>query len=132
MNLRQSEYAELDLNARWLDAERAKNAYEFALRFSSTKRYGLNEKTVLGVEHIDIASYPVARAWLEDRLSAEGTVQIVYGDDDVCVLPAVEFLAHWPDIFVPARDDAIILHNLAPDVLFYCHEEELEFGHRDA
>jgi hypothetical protein len=46
--------------------------------------------------------------------------------------PGREFLAKWQDIFVPARDDAIVLHNLGAGVLFYCHEEELEYGHRKA
>lgn len=132
MNLRQSEYSENRLSAHWLDKARAKNAYDYALQFSAKTHYGLSSTTVSQIEHLDIESYSVADAWLKDRISAEGTVQIVYGDDDVCVLPANEFLAKWQDIFVPARDDAVVLHNLSPDVLFYCHEEELEYGQRKA
>ena len=130
MTFRQSEYLENKLSARWLDASRAKHAYDYALQFSAKHRYGLNEATVAGIEHIDMTSYAVADAWLKDRVSAEGTVQVVYGDDEVCILPAAEFIAKWQDIFLPARDDAIVLHNAGPGVLFYCHEEELEFGLR--
>ena len=108
MNLRQSEYLENEISARWLDPERAKNAYSYALRFSAKDRYGLSEATVEGIEHINIESYTVADAWLKDRLPMEGSVQVVYGDDEVCVVPAAEFLAKWQDIFVPARDDKIV------------------------
>lgn len=132
MKLRESEYIESNVQARWLDAEHAKNAYDFALRFSDRSRYGLCGVTVDDIEHLDIASYSVAEAWLKDRLPVEGTVQIVYGDDEVCVVSAEEFVANWKDIFVPARDDAVILHNLSDAILFYCHEEELEFGYRKA
>ncbi|MDR7335515.1 hypothetical protein [Roseateles asaccharophilus] len=132
MNLRKSEYLENELSARWLDPDRAKNAYSYALQFSSKDRYGLSEATVGAIEHVNIESYSVADAWLKDRLPAEGTVQVVYGDDEVCVIFASDFLAKWQSIFVPARDDAIVLHNLGKGVLFYCHEEELEFGHRKA
>lgn len=132
MNLRESEYLENELSARWLDPEHAKNAYSYALQFSSKDRYGLSEATVGAIEHVNIESYSVADAWLKDRLPAEGTVQVVYGDDEVCVVAARDFLAKWQSIFVPARDDAIVLHNLGKSVLFYCHEEELEFGHRKA
>lgn len=132
MKLRESEYIDSDVQARWLDAEHAKNAYDFALRFSDKGCYGLCSVTVDDIEHLDIASYSVADAWLKDRLPVEGTVQIVYGDDEVCVLSAEAFVANWKEIFVPARDDAVILHNLSAAVLFYCHEEELEFGYRKA
>lgn len=132
MNLRQSEYSENGLSARWLDPVRAKNAYDYALQFSAKTHYGLNSATVDQLERLEVESYSVADAWLKGRLPADRTVQIVYGDDDVCVLPAIEFLAKWQDIFVPARDDAVVLHNLGSGVLFYCHEEELEYGQRKA
>jgi len=132
MNFRESEYLENGLAARWLDLVRAKSAYDYALQFGATRHYGLCKATVDRIEHLDIESYTVADAWLKDRMPADGTVQVVYGDDEVCVIPAAEFLAKWQDIFVPARDDAIVLHNLGTGVLFYCHEEELEYGHRKA
>lgn len=132
MKLRESEYLENGLAARWLDTAHARNAYIYALQFSSRSHYGLCESTVDQIEHLNIESYTVADAWLKHRLSPEGTVQVVYGDDEVCVIPAAEFLAKWQDIFVPARDDAIVLHNLGGGVLFYCHEEEFEYGKRKA
>lgn len=126
----QDEYKALGLNARWLTEERAKNAYAHALQFSDTNRYGLNEQTTHKIERHIIESRSVAEAWLKSRLRAQGTLQIIYGPDHVCVIDAAVFLRHWQDIFVPARDDAIILHNIDKTVFFYCHEEELEVGTR--
>jgi len=94
MNYRKSEIDKLKLDTRWLDQVKAKNAYEFALRYSSNKRYGLNEDSVSEVESLIIDSDPLAKQWL--------------------------------------NDDAVILHNLNKQIVFYCHENELEIGHRNA
>lgn len=130
MNYRIKDYNSLGIEVRWLDEVRSKNAYEYALKFNSNTRYGLNDDTVANIEHLDIESYSVAKSWLSDRLSKNGTLQIVYGHAEVCVIEAETFLARWADIFMPCRDDAIILHNNDETVLFYCHEEELEIGKR--
>lgn len=132
MHLRESEYVEMGLAARWLDAARAKNAYNYALQFSAKTHYGLCEATVDHIEHLDIDSYTAADAWLKARLASDGTVQVIYGDDEVCVMSAQDFLMKWQEIFVPGRDDAVVLHNLSLDALFYCHEKELEYGQRKA
>ena len=132
MNYRDQEYKNLGLEVRWLDNEHAKNAYEFALKFSDTNRYGLNQDSVNNIEQHIIESYSVADQWLKSRLCNEGTLQVVYGPDEVCVINSDEFLQNWQQIFVPSRDDAIIFHNLDKTVLFYCHEEELEVGQRNA
>ena len=132
MNFRVAEYKELGIVARWLDPEKAKNAYEYALQFSDKTRYGLNQENVTGFERLEIASDSIADAWLSARFKKEGTVQIVYGDDEVNVLSAADFVSRWRSIFVPCRDDAIILHNLSKSILFYSHEDELEHGMRAA
>lgn len=124
------EYKALGLDARWLSEKRAKNAYAHALQFSSDRRYGLNERTTEHIEQHIIESRSIADAWLRARVRAEGTLQIVYGPDHVCVIDAAAFLNCWQDVFVPSRDDAIILHNFDKTVFFYCHEEELEVGTR--
>ena len=131
-NFRASEYAAAGVSARWLDEPRARNAYAYGLQFSSSKRYGLSEATVRSVERLVIESYSVADAWMRDRIHAEGTVQVVYGEAEVAVLAAADFLAKWREIFVPGRDDAIVLHNLSSTVLFYSHQDELEVGVREA
>jgi hypothetical protein len=86
------EYEALGLVARWLTKDRAKNAYSHALKFSSDKRYGLNEQTTANIERHVIESRSVAKAWLRTRVRAEGTLQVVYGPDYVCVIDAAPFL----------------------------------------
>lgn len=126
----EEEYEELGLAARWLTKERARNAYTYALQFSSDNRYGLNELTTGDIENHVVQSLGVTGAWLKTRLRAEGTLQVVYGPDDVCVVDAASFLNCWQQVFVPSRDDAIVLHNADKTVFFYYHEDELEVGIR--
>lgn len=130
MNIREEEYKQLGVDVRWLDTIKAQHAYNYALKYSSQRRYGLNEASVTNIQRLIIESYSVADAWLKANLPAEGTLQVVYSKDEVCVIDAIEFLEHWPELFAPSRDDAIIIHNLHPTILFYCHEEELEVGQR--
>lgn len=120
------EYKVLGLDARWLTEGRAKNAYAHALQFSSNKRYGLNEQTTDNIERHIIESRSVADAWLRARLRAEGTLQIVYGPDHVCVIDAAAFLNCWQDVFVPSRDDAVILHNIDKTVFFIVTKKNLK------
>ncbi|MDI1260193.1 hypothetical protein [Aquabacterium sp.] len=124
------EYSDARIQARWLEPAKAQHAYDYALRYSHPKRLGLNEQAVANIDRLVIESYPVAHAWLANRLPNTGTVQIVYSESNVAVIDATEFIARWHQIFVPARDDAVVLHNLSSTVLFYCHEEELEIGQR--
>lgn len=127
-----AEYSELGLHPRWLDEEHAQNAFDYVMKYCNARDYGLEPSTTHQNQKHTIRSASVARQWLQDRLSADGTVQIVYSKDSVCVLPAQEFLNHWDSIFCPGRDDAVILHNLTSTLVFYCHEEELEIGIRKA
>ena len=132
MNYRKSKIKELKLDTRWLEKSKAKNAYDFAMKFSSTKRYGLNEETVSSIEQLIIDSDSIAKQWLSERLDGNGTVQVVYSSEEVFIIPTKQFLDNWQQIFLPARDDALIVHNLNKQVVFYCHEEELEIGERNA
>jgi hypothetical protein len=127
---RRKDVEALGLAARWLDPVHAANACAFSDRFCSTVRYGLDPASVSGIEHIGIASLPVAQAWLKARFPADGTVQVVFGKRDVCVLDAAAFLDTWTQLFAPARDDVFVLHNRCRRVLFYCHEDVVEVGDR--
>ncbi|MFZ6801353.1 hypothetical protein [Undibacterium sp. Di24W] len=130
MNYRISEIEELNLDARWLSKEHAKNTYEYALQFSSSNRYGLSEATVNEIERLEIESYSVAENWVISHLESTGKVHIVFGEEEVIVLPTDQFLLNWHRIFVPSRDDAVILHSESKGIMFYCHEQEIEFGYR--
>lgn len=131
-NARESAYAAIGVEARWLDEQHAKHAYAYASKLSSIDRYGLNGATVRDIQRIEVESHSVADAWLGSRLEPTGTVQVVFGEGEVCVISAADLLTKWKELFVPGRDDAIILHNENAAVVFYCHEDELEFGYREA
>lgn len=130
MHFRQSEYEALGLSPRWLDEARARNAYEYAVKYCDPHKYALNENTTKDVKRHDVSSVSVAKAWVRQHWNAEGTVQIVYSESMVCVLSSRSFVEHWENIFRPCRDDAVILHNLDGGVFFYSHEDELEIATR--
>ena len=128
--MRKREYADLGVTARWLDAIKARHAFDHALRYSAETRYGLNEEKVTHIEKLHMTSIPVSVAWVRERMPDTGTVQIVYGRSEVCIVDSKDFLIHWINLFSPCRDDVIVLHNLSNKVLFYCHEDEIEVGCR--
>ncbi|MCH1924847.1 hypothetical protein L6232_08310 [Shewanella sp. C31] len=41
-----------------------------------------------------------------------------------------DFLLHWTELFMPSRDDAIVLHNPSRTVMCYCHDQILSIGER--
>ena len=123
---------ELGIDARWLDREHAEHAFMFASSYIKPDSYALNPATVSNIDLHLVTSRSVAHAWVKERFPTEGTTQLIYGRDEVCVLDSSVFVERWQDIFVPGRDDAIVLHNLSRAVLFYCHEDEIEIGERCA
>ena len=124
------EYLTAGINARWLEPHKARHAYAYAVKYSHPKRYGLNEQSVANIDRLIIESYSVAKAWLAQRLPSTGTVQVIYSESEVAVVEASIFVSRWDEIFLPARDDAVVIHNLSSTVLFYSHKEELEVGQR--
>lgn len=130
--MRAEEYRLAGIDARWLEPSKARNAYRFALGVCDQTRLGLSERCVRNISRLEISSYSVAKAWLNERFPSIGTVQIVYSDTEVAVVEAQTFLARWQEIFLPGRDDAVVFHNLSEATLFYCHEEELEVGTRES
>lgn len=128
---RKNELAHLGAALRWLDGEHARNSYDHALAFTSNDTYGLNSSILLGIERHVIESLGVARCWLSTRIMKDAfTVRVVFGPAEVVVLPTALFLANWPDLFRPGRDDAVVLADRAKWVFFFCHDNELELGHR--
>lgn len=124
------EFQDSGLEARWLDSDKASKTYKFALKFSATDRYGLSGETVNEIEAHVIDSENAARNWVRRRVNPTGKVHVVFGPDEVAVVEAKLLIDRWPDMFLPGRDDVMILHADDDSVLFYCHEEELEYGRR--
>jgi hypothetical protein len=133
MTYRANEYIECGLKARWLDPVKARNAFEHAHSYvSKEKWFSLNANLVSDIERLHIESDATAAEWLKRRVSGEGSVQVVHGPQEVCVVDAAPFLLHWQEVLLPSRDDAVVLHNSNPTIFIFSHEEELELGNRFA
>lgn len=100
------------------------------MKFFDADQYGLSRATVSGIDHLIVQSFPVARAWVADRFPNGGTVQVVFGEHEVCVLDTPFFLENWKHLFVPGRDDALVIHNHSTKIFLFRHENELEVGDR--
>jgi hypothetical protein len=118
----------------WLGATEAAAAFASAESYSSKTRYGLNAATFPSVERLDIETEDAAsREWLQQRMGTGAQLLLVFGPGDVCSVRATFFLEHWRDLFCPSRDDVVILPTADDQwALFYCHEDEFEFGKRSA
>ena len=130
MNYRPKEFIEIEIDARWLDLNHACHAYDYACKYIAKDRYGLNTTTVSQISIHKITSDSIAGEWLSANFPKDGTVQIVFGRKEVCVIDTNCLISQWFDIFTPGRDDAVILHNTSKKIMFYCHEQEFEIGIR--
>ncbi len=124
------EFQDSGFDARWLDRDKAKKTYRYALKFSATDRYGLSRETVADIQAHTIESENVAQEWVKRRVNPSGKVHVVFGPDEVAVVEARLLIDRWHDMFLPGRDDVLVLHAEDDSVLLYCHEEELEYGRR--
>ena len=126
LNARVAELAHFADSIEWLSATESAIAYEFAMRYNSTEHYGLASTRVSDVERID-ASTNAVDDWLLSRCIGD-SARIVFGPDSVFDASTQFFRDNWRDLFCPSRDDAIICSNDNAWLLFYCHEDEFEFG----
>ncbi len=128
---RPSELEANGLRIERLDAPASASAWNIALGVNSADHYGLRASAVVDVERHAIVDLDATTRWLERRLSMMGAdLLLVFSQYEVFRISKGEFLGRWFDCFVPARDDAIVLEEDGPGVLFYCHEEEFEAGRR--
>lgn len=111
-----------------LDCADAAAAYDRAMDLCSRTRYGLDETLFAAIERLDVNEPGAdARQWLVGRVG-NGDVLLVFSQDDVFRVPASLFLGSWQDMFCPSRDDVVIVPAGGGWALFYCHEDEFEFG----
>ena len=128
LNVRSAQFDHFGDATRWLPATQAKVEYELSLQYSSSTHYGLNSACVSDIERVDAYAEGVDD-WLAARCSGV-LIHIVFGCDSVVELSAQLFCDSWRDMLCPARDDAIIFSQDGEWLLFYCHEDEFEFGRR--
>lgn len=130
MSARQSELAHYRDQIVWLDKDIASTIYIDAIADCSKNQYGLDDSAFDHVDRLDVGNeYGRAWEWLAPRVGT-GNLQVVFSKSDVCRMDAAFFAANWQDIFCPSRDDVVIVPETGAWVLFYCHEEEFEFGTR--
>jgi hypothetical protein len=117
----------LGSNILWLASDDARHWYEHVDRLQSERHYGFDPTRVDIGERIKCDE--ATPDWLRRRIPIQAlVVLIVFGDEEVCQLPTSTLVAEWENIFVPGRDDAIILEPDSNWVLYYHHENEFEFG----
>jgi hypothetical protein len=130
MDWRRSEMVSFGPGVAPLDGPEANAAYERAVGLCSRTRYGLDERAFGVIERlkVDEPSVPPGE-WLAKRVG-EGELLLVFGRDDAFRVSASLFLGRWQDMFLPSRDDVVILPCGGEWVLFYSHEDEFEFAQR--
>lgn len=130
VNPRRRELAHLEPALTWLSSTEAALAYQSAERFDCKTRYGLDPNSVCNVEVWQLTDDLAADTrWLRRRISEPvGSVIVVFGRAEVARMHVRSFLEHWSVMFMPARDDAIILPERGGWGLVYCHEEFFEYG----
>jgi hypothetical protein len=95
---------------------------------TSKSHYGLDPAAVTDIERLDLDKpSPGAYAWLSRRIG-DSMVFVVFDRHQVCRMGGALFVRYWQDMLSPSRDDAVILPEDRGGVLFYCHEDEFEFG----
>lgn len=116
--------------ALWLKRTRAAEAYDAALRYCASDRYGLNKTRISDLAIYQISNHAETTAWLRTHLQPEdGTLQVLFNRQKVCELQASDFFDAWFDFFVPASE-LIILQMSSDAIVMYHHEDILEAGHR--
>jgi hypothetical protein len=128
VNWRRDELAHYGDQLTWLDHAEAAGTFDRAMLLTSKSHYGLDPAAVTDIERLDVDEPgPEANAWLSRRIG-DGMVFVVFGRHQACRMGGDFFVRNWQDLLSPSRDDAVILPEDRGVVLFYCHEDELEFG----
>ena len=128
MNWRRDELAHFGDQITWLDQADASATFDRAMLLTSKSHYGLDPAAVTDIERLDVDEpSPEANAWLSRRIG-DGMVFVVFDRHQVCRMGGAFFVRYWQDMLSPSRDDAVILPEDRGGVLFYCHEDEFEFG----
>jgi hypothetical protein len=128
MNWRRDGLAQFGDWLAWLGDVEAAGVYDRASRFVSKSHYGLDSSAVADIERLDVeAPGSEANAWLSRRIGG-GSVLVVFDSREVCRMDGSFFVENWQEFLYPSRDDAVILVEGTSGVLFYCHEDEFEFG----
>lgn len=129
MSRRTEELNRFSARLSWLSEEDAALVFTRANKALSQNRYGLDENTWEILEHWDVEKLglPATREKLDAHVRDESFL-ICFGRKDVCRAGRTFFLDHWQDMFVPSRDDILVISESGTWAAFYWHEDEFEVG----
>jgi hypothetical protein len=129
MNWRHKELSEFGDSIAWLPKEDAALVYASALAKTSNDHYGLDERfwKISARWDVDHVGEEEGRTKLAALLGAEDFF-VVYGEEEVFRVSSSVFISRWRDMFLPSRDDVVVIPPSEEWCLFYCHEDEFEFG----
>lgn len=129
MRSRQHELSHFDTAITWVDEDVARQIYSDGRTFDHPTAYGLNPTTVRVRDRHVVTDLSVATDWLHRQIGQPVShVFVVFGEHDVFRTSTDFFLAEWPNLFCPGRDDALVIEQYSRWIMFYDHEDELEIG----
>ncbi|MCB1277714.1 hypothetical protein [Prosthecobacter sp.] len=126
MHWRAKEFSETLTDADWLSESDARVVYDRVTPLMSRDHYGLEATAVRDLQRIPADA--AATDWLSSRIPQDESLLLIFGSREVCRVPAWAFHEHWQDLFCPSRDDVVIISERGGWILFYCHEDEFEYG----
>ncbi|MBL8891322.1 MAG: hypothetical protein JNL67_15180 [Planctomycetaceae bacterium] len=129
MNFRRAELEHFGSAIHWMDDDPAKDTFEQWITFAANDRYGLHAEKVVSIEHAD-ADEKAIDSWLETRCAGDA-ILVIFARDAVLRTDIRFFLHNWRDMLCPSRDDALIVSPNKNWIMFYCHEDEFEYGQID-
>src|SRR5437773_723557 len=126
MHWRAKDLSETLPDADWLSESEARAVYDRVTPLLSHDHYGLESTIVRDLQRIPADA--AAPDWLSSRIPRDESLLLIFGSREVCRIPSSAFHAHWRHLFYPSRDDVVIISERGGWVLFYCHEDEFEYG----
>jgi hypothetical protein len=131
MSWRRNELSRVVDPVAWLPREESAFCYIRASTAISDKHLGLDEERWLVLERWRVEDFSEEEG--QTKLKAvipDEEFLVVFDEEHVFRISRSTFLAHWRDMFLPSRDDALMISPSGAWCLFYCHEDEFEFGRK--
>lgn len=132
MSWRHQVLSEFSTEIVWLNDAQAFDACDRAWECLGRTDYGLNIQLFPTIDRLDVERAEAeAHEWLSQRIgSGNDRLFVVFDEADACTLDPCFFINHWRELFLPSRDDVVILPPHERWALYYCHEDEFQFGLR--
>ncbi len=130
MSYRKKELHESGIEGIWLNEESASEFYEYALKFMSNEKWGFDRTKVTNIVEHKVDDEETAKLWLVENMENTSLVYVVFGPKEVLGTGSKIILENWSDLFLPSRDDVLVLAQSGPKIAFYWHEDVWFVGER--